>query len=77
MSPFYAVLNQFNPVHNFTPYFFKINFNIILQFPLGLTKWSLYSGFRTEILIPFINSPMRIVRSVALVVVEYTTLRNI
>jgi hypothetical protein len=43
------VLNQANPLHNVTNYFFNIHFNIFL-FTLSLTNSVFYSEYETNIL---------------------------
>jgi hypothetical protein len=40
-SPFDSTTNHMNPVHNFTHYFFKLYFNIILPSTSRSSKWSL------------------------------------
>jgi hypothetical protein len=39
--PRISTLSQINPVHSIPFYFFKIHFNIILQFTLRYSKWPL------------------------------------
>jgi len=43
--PLHITLSQFSLVHNFTSYFSKINFNLILPSVSRSPKWSLYLRF--------------------------------
>jgi hypothetical protein len=41
-SALFPFLNQMNPVHNFSPYFPKIYYNIILSSTLWSSEWSFH-----------------------------------
>jgi hypothetical protein len=50
----------YNPVHILTPYFFKINFNIILPSTPRSPKRSLHSHFRNKLMSAFLPSVLHV-----------------
>jgi hypothetical protein len=56
--PLVLILNQMNPVHNFTPYFPKFHSNIVLPPTPRYSRGLFTSGFPTKMLYEFLISRM-------------------